>query len=457
MKIFKSFITLLILTVLGRPLITVSTAQPVATNQIVVMISIDGLAAFYFDDPLAEMPTLHRLASEGAQAKQMRASTPTVTWPNHTTLVTGVTPARHGVVGNNFFDRQHGTNFMLITDPVLDKDQIVKVPTLYDLAKTQGLATLGIRWPVTRNAHSLDWVLPDMKSTEIIRKFTTPALLTECTQAGLPMLSGFETQGCGDAYCTKVFNHFLQTHPPTLALLHLINVDHIQHEKGPRTPEAYAAIKTADEQVGEVWAELQRDFPGRATLFVVSDHGFSPVKRTILPNVILRKAGLLSDQATPSNNLVGVVPQGGSVMIYVRNEAQAQRDDILARARKAFTGIPGVAKIVGTDEFKAYGVADPQVDPHAPDLIVFADEGCAFGKTTAGDALFVDKTEVAGTHGHDPNLPHMHASFIAWGAGIKPGSQLGTMNNTDVAPTIARLLQLNLPQPDGRVLEEILK
>jgi predicted AlkP superfamily pyrophosphatase or phosphodiesterase len=72
---------------------------------IVVMISVDGLAAHYIDDPKAEMPTLRALASDGARADSMRASNPTVTWPNHTTLVTGVVPARHGVVGNNYFDR----------------------------------------------------------------------------------------------------------------------------------------------------------------------------------------------------------------------------------------------------------------------------------------------------------------------------------------------------------------
>src|SRR5579864_5651154 len=75
------------------------------TSGAVVMISVDGLAAFYMDDPRAEMPTIRALANEGAKASLMKAVAPTVTWPNHTTLVTGVTPARHGVVGNDFFDR----------------------------------------------------------------------------------------------------------------------------------------------------------------------------------------------------------------------------------------------------------------------------------------------------------------------------------------------------------------
>ena len=84
-------------------------AAPAADpDRIVVLMSVDGLANFYMDDPAAEMPTIRKLAAEGAKAASMRASDPTVTWPNHTTLVTGVSPAKHGVVGNNYFRSREG-------------------------------------------------------------------------------------------------------------------------------------------------------------------------------------------------------------------------------------------------------------------------------------------------------------------------------------------------------------
>lgn len=445
----------IVLTMMAAVALTLpADAAPNSANHVVVLISIDGLAGFYFEDPKAAMPTLRKLADEGAQAPLMRASTPTVTWPNHTTLVTGVNPARHGVVGNNYFDRVGGTNVALIADPVFTKEELVKVPTIYDLAKAKGLKTLAIRWPATRAARSLDWTIPDMKPTESIRQFSTPALLTECAAAGLPMLDGFETNHSGDEYCAKVFIHMLKQHQPDLALFHIIDVDHTQHEHGPRTPEAYAAIGAADRQVREVWETLQKEFPGRATLIVTSDHGFSPVTRTVLPNVILRKAGLLAEGKAVKTNPVAVVTQGGSAFIYIRDEAR--RTEIAAQVRAAFKDVSGVSKVIGPDEFKEYGVANPQMDPKAPDLIAFADEGCAFGKTTAGDAAFKDKTEVDGSHGHDSNLPHLHATFLAWGAGIQAGAKLPRISNTDVAPTIAYLMKLDLPQPDGRVLSEFL-
>src|SRR5205814_1998427 len=160
------------------------------SDRIVVMVSVDGLAGYYLDDPKAEMPTIRALAAEGARASMMKASTPTVTWPNHTTLVTGVTPARHGVVGNNYFDRAAGKKVALISDPVFDKDEIVKVPTIYDLAKAAGMKTTAIRWPATRNAKTLDWTIPDILTTNLLREFTTPALLVESEKAGIDIFAG---------------------------------------------------------------------------------------------------------------------------------------------------------------------------------------------------------------------------------------------------------------------------
>src|SRR6187397_1445597 len=100
----------------------------------VILISVDGLAHYYFDDPKAPMPTIRKLAAEGARAKRMKTSMPTNTWPNHTTLVTGVQPGKHGVIGNDYFDRTQQKSIPYIPDPIFNKDEIVKSPTIYDVA-----------------------------------------------------------------------------------------------------------------------------------------------------------------------------------------------------------------------------------------------------------------------------------------------------------------------------------
>lgn len=416
------------------------------------MISVDGLAGFYLDDPKAEMPNIRALATEGARAKSMKASAPTVTWPNHTTLVTGVPPAQHGVVGNNFFDRAAREKRTLIWDPTFDKDEIVKVPTLYDIAKANGLKTAAIRWPATRNAKSLDWTIPDMKWGAQEKNFSTPSLVKECEREEIFFSSTPPSDEVLDQSCTHVFNLILKNHRPQLALLHLVDVDHTQHAKGPRSSAAYEAIKTADAQVGAVWQELKRDFPGRATLFVVSDHGFSPIKRIILPNVILRQAGLMKENS--SDQSIEIISQGGSAMIYLLDEAN--RAAMQKKIAEALRPVKEIASVVETTHLSDYGIANPKDDPRAPDMIIFAKLGYVFGDTAAGELPFEDKPERLGSHGHDPNLPDLHATFVAWGAGIKRGARLGEIDNTCVAPTVAKLMNLSLPSSKSRPLNAIL-
>jgi predicted AlkP superfamily pyrophosphatase or phosphodiesterase len=431
-------------------------AAPPSGENIVVMISIDGLAGFYLDDPKADMPTIRKLAAEGASAdKGMLAVAPSVTWPNHTTLVTGVPPALHGVVGNNYFDRATAKRVILISDPVYDKDQIVKVPTIYHVAHDAGMKTAPVRWPASRNAKTLDWATPDIKTQELLAKYSTPALIEQCKRAGC-WLDGIDLTDLRkvDTIVTPMFKLILRDDRPRLALLHLTDVDHTQHAKGPRSPEAYEAVKTADAQVGEIWEEIQKDYPGKATLFIVSDHGFSPIKRLILPNVILRQAGLIKTSVTTvTGGVVQVVPQGGCAMLYITGKhTSEEREEIESKIRHAFQNIAGVANVVDTAHLKDYGVADPKDDPHAPDMLLFAEMGHSFGDTAAGDLPFQEKPERSGTHGHDPHLPDLHATFVACGVGVDKGIKLGEISNTQVAPTIAALLRLELPEATGKRL-----
>ncbi len=164
-------------------------AEP-AKDEHVILISVDGLAHYYFEDPKAPMPTIRKLAAEGARAKRMKTSLPTVTWPNHTTLVTGVQSGKHGVIGNSVFDRATQKDIVYLPDPHFDKDEIVKVPTVYDVVHQAGLSTAGIIWPASRNAKTLDWTVPDVGTQELFTKYGTPSLLEECRAAGIPVVQG---------------------------------------------------------------------------------------------------------------------------------------------------------------------------------------------------------------------------------------------------------------------------
>jgi predicted AlkP superfamily pyrophosphatase or phosphodiesterase len=364
-------------------------------------------------------------------------------------LVTGVSPAHHGVAGNNFFDRTSGKKITAIWDPDLDKDEIVKAPTVYDLAKAAGLKTAAIHWPATRNSHSLDWTVPDVSKAGLIEKCSTPAVLEEARAAGIDLVNDADGKPRRRTETTEedqrfldVFKLILREHKPNLALLHVPDVDYTEHLEGPRSPKSFEAIKGADDQVRQVWETLQQNFPGKSTLIIVSDHGFSLNKTRIAVDPILQQAGLLEtvgDRVTGGE--VQPLIQGGSVLLYINDGAN--RPAIEERVRKAF------ANVVPADEFKDYGIGDPQHDPRAPDMVLFAKTGYFFGDTAAGG-----KRESKGSHGYDSHLPDMRAVFVACGAGIKPGTNLGEINNTDVAPTVAKLLGFEIPGAEGKPILE---
>jgi predicted AlkP superfamily pyrophosphatase or phosphodiesterase len=436
-------------------------ALPPAEDRIVVLISVDGTAQYYLDDPKAEIPNIRRLAEEGGRAEMMKASMPTVTWPNHTTLVTGVNPAKHGVMGNSYLERDKGTVMTLLADPVLNKDEIVKSPTIYDIAKQAGLRTAAITWPASRGAKTLDWTVPDVATKALYDQFITPELIKEFNEQGIPweQQEQWWKDGKGrsrDRMYTQMLIHTIRHHRPNVALLHLVEVDHVEHSHGPQSAEAYAALKFEDERVGEIEQELKHDFPGKATLIVTADHGFFPYQQQVQPNVLLRKEGLLKALAGKiTGGQVRALSQGGASFIYVLDKDN--REALIKTVAEKFKGVEGVQAVVTPENFAKYGVGDPLKDSRLPDLMLSAKKGYSFSDTAGGDDVVTAKSaEVKGSHGYDPNEPMMHAIFVAWGAGIKPGAKLGVIANTDVAPTMAELLGLKMPDSDGKVLDALL-
>src|SRR6266568_8455279 len=173
---------------LGRPVLLALTfwvcslfGTEASTNHHVVLITIDGRAAYYLSDPQAPMPALRKLAAEGAVAEELRVSNPTITWPNHTTLVTGVHPEKHSVLFNGMLVRP-GPGQPVRIDGRHDQSELVAVPTLYDQLHLAGFRTAGINWPCTRNSTTLDDNFPDV--LEQISHIT-PRLRDELLAAGI--------------------------------------------------------------------------------------------------------------------------------------------------------------------------------------------------------------------------------------------------------------------------------
>jgi predicted AlkP superfamily pyrophosphatase or phosphodiesterase len=427
----------------------------------VVLVSVDGLAASYFDDPRADMPTLRQLAKRGARAKGMITSFPSVTWPSHTSLITGVQPARHGVIGNNVWSRKLDRPVVYIGDPELTKDEAIKVPTLYDAAHRAGLTCGSVIWPCCNAATSLKWVIPDAGRADLHARYTTPGFVEELSKAGID-ISQLGAWGWNkdrsterDNLYTQVAKYLLQKQQANLVVLHLITPDGVEHAYGPHTPEAYKAVADSDRQIAEIWDALQKPpFAGRSALFVVSDHGFAPYEKFIRPNFVLKELGLI---ATEGDKVVGrkawCVAQGGSAFIYVLEEGRMKV--IVDQLKQRFAELEGVTSVVEPQDFARLGLPRPEKNDEAPDLVLMTGPGYSFAETMNIGAVSSAGGQ-KGNHGHDPAPDYMHATFVAAGTGIKPGVLLDQIDNVDVAPTIARLMGLALTDVDGRALDEIL-
>ncbi|MDF1746141.1 MAG: ectonucleotide pyrophosphatase/phosphodiesterase [Gimesia sp.] len=452
-KIVSSILVCLFMLNMGL----VADAADAHDDRCVILVSVDGLANFYLDDPLADMPYLKSLAKNGARADGLVCSFPTVTWPNHTTLVTGTTPAKHGVIGNNYLDRKSATSVAFIPDPLFDKDQILKVPTVYDVAHNAGLVTAGIIWPATRNARTLDWTVPDMFGKEAWPKYGTKVWLDELRKAGLPVdLHGDWTREKGggvkrDWLYSRMARHLFQNHPPNLLMIHLVEVDHIEHQYGPRSPQAYWSVSYIDDRLRDIGEAIKLSPHGdKTTLVVASDHGFYPITKDIRPNVLLKKAGLLSKE----KKQVYCLAQGGASMVYILDVAN--REETIKKLKKQFAAVEGVQAVLDADEYTKLGQPTPAEDSRAPDLWLAAKTGYSFSNSDGGDDVVAPRKTKGGTHGYLPDDPDMLGSLVISGYGIKPGTKLPKTLSLDVAPTIAKLLGVKLPTAQGKALTKAL-
>jgi predicted AlkP superfamily pyrophosphatase or phosphodiesterase len=442
-----------LLCALAATLVVSAQQQPPAGAGRVVIISLDGFAGWALDDPHLPAPTLRALAAKGATAKGMRPVNPTVTWPNHTSMVTGVTPARHGVLFNGSLIREPGAVPRI--EPWRDKGQMVRARTLYDAAHERGLTTAQVDWVAIHNAPTITWEFPERPDPKgrVARELVEAGTISE------EDLAAFASRNIvfRDHIWTAAATHIIRRHRPHLLLFHLLNLDSTQHRYGPRTPAALTTMAHADSQVAKVMAALEETgLMPETTVFVVSDHGFKLVKRQVRPNAAFRRAGLLQVQDGKAiQPQAWLVSEGGTAMVYVT--VPDPDGAILARVRQALAGLEGIDRIVEPAEYAALGLPLPQDDEQMGALFLTAKESYSFS-AAAEDPVVVDAAPGSlGAHGYVASDPDLRALFIAAGRGIKAGVALESVDTIDLAPTAARLLGVELKDVQGRVLTEILE
>lgn len=412
-------------------------AQTPPRERMVIVISLDGFPAYSLDDAKVPTPTLRRLIRHGVTAR-MTTINPTVTWPNHTTLVTGVRADEHGVLVNGSLVPTGAWPPMKV-DPMVDKVKMVHVPTVYDAAHTAGLTTAQIDWVAINNAPTITWPFSEWATPagpveqEMIRKGSIAAAdVQDFTKANILFR---------DQIWTKAAVHLIREHRPNLMLLHFLSLDSVHHQFGPQSLAATSAMAFLDSCVEKVVAAVhETGMDDRTTFLVIADHGFKGYTKETRPGVAIAAAGLTGK--------VHVIPEGGTAMIYLD---QAQAAELLPKAAHALEGVEGIDKVVGVDGYAALGLPLPARDPQMSQLLVTAKDGYSFSGATGGPVTAAIPQR-RGSHGYLASDPEMDALFIASGYGVRAGALPAKISNLDVAPTLAKLLGVPLPSAKGKPL-----
>jgi predicted AlkP superfamily pyrophosphatase or phosphodiesterase len=421
--------------------------QSPARDRHVVLVSLDGFTAEAMKDPRLPAPTLRRLMREGTSAAALRIVNPALTWPNHTTMVTGVQPARHGVLYNGLLVRPPGAPPRV--EPWRDKREMVKAPTVYDRAHAAGLTTAQVDWVAIYEADTITWAFPE-------RPDPAGAIERELVESGRRKADEIASfRGTSSAYRDQVWTdaaiHILERHKPNLLLFHLLALDGTHHTYGPGTSAGSTAMAFLDAQLGRLLEAVERaGLADRTSVIVVSDHGFRTARRTIQPNVVLREQGLIAGEGTSLRADAWTMPWGGSAGIYLRDAGGAAT--LVPKIAAMMQPIEGVARVMTGDEIASLGLPLASQSDQAPDLVLAAAEGYDFGRRDTGEVVAPVADDHRGHHGALNTDPSMRAVFVAWGRGVAKGGRLKDVRAVDVAPTIAEWLGVDLPNVEGTSL-----
>ena len=433
--------------------------QSPAPQRHVILVSVDGLLpTFYLPGPRSQIcPTLTRLRESGAAARRVRPVYPSLTYPGHASMVTGVHPARHGIIANTLFTppQRHQRGAWFAED--------LQSPALWELTHARGLTAAAVFWPVSAGAEGLAWNLPEFWTSSHgsenlwMRRFTTPSLWNRLSSLHddrlIDQLHPVENR---DALAVTAALEILRAHQPHLLLLHLMASDKVQHRYGRAAPELDPVMRTLDGYIARLWEEvIALGMAEKTVLMVLGDHGFRDVDRMIGLNVLLLREGLitLNEEGEVAAWSAMIHATGTSAGVYLNDHAPAE--DLLR--------VSAILEDYAVDErgLTRYTLipADHLAELGGPPGAAFYLEGGpgVMLSSSFHPAFLERRASLRGNHGGLPDDLDLATGLVCAGAGIRVGVMLDTVNLVDIAPTIAALLGMPFPDTDGRVLTELME
>ena len=432
-------------------------ASAQAPAKYVILVTVDGFRPeFYLDSVNYAMPTVRELMKHGVAAKGLNPVFPSVTYPDHTTMVTGVTPAKHGIYYNTPFEPEGATGKWYWDY------SLIKVPTLWDAMHKAGKTTACVRWPVTFNA-PIDYRIPEYwnyKDMSDARPYTAMAtqpasLWKEVQDNATGQLEAADLNADNDELVqdenvARMAGYIIKKYKPNFLALHLACTDHYEHENGRDHYMVRASVAGADRAIKTLVESVNRAKLRDSTLIIVlGDHGFENIYRTFNPNYLLKQAGLIIDVKT-GNWKAQFHSSGGSSFLQLKDKNDlATLKKVQELLAKQPDSIKAYYQVLNKAQLDKVG-ADPEVL-----LALSGLKGTTLGNKA--DALTDKFKKVKGTHGFYPDHKQIQTGFVAFGPGLKKGVVIPVMNMVDIAPLICKLSGVSLPQTEGKLYPEMLK
>ena len=378
-----------------------------AERRPLVVISVDGLDHRYLRDADKlglKIPTLRKLMREGEFSGGLIGVVPTVTWPSHTTVITGVAPREHGILGNRRPAGDTGDYYWMA--------DMLKVKTLWHATRKAGLKSAAITWPVTVNA-DIDFNLPEYFRSRDGGSMDYASVFEKASVGLVEKIERFDPsfqQIWVDDRTRKVAAvYLLRQEKPDLLLLHFVDLDAVAHEHGPFEKAANEALEKTDRYIGEIVAAA----PANAVVAVLGDHGFERVDRDLNLPVFAKQV----DGVGKLGNVGG--------LLTTTDPAVAKR---LRASKLLGREVPQSELLQFVPEAKVAAAFEPK-----------RNEGFA---NRSGDELYVPPYE-RGNHGWWPGLANYRAGFLLWGSGIAAGTK-PALRMESVAKRFAEILDIRL-------------
>lgn len=419
-----------------------------------IVLSLDAVGARDFEF-LKEQPNMKQFLKEASYSTEVSSVYPSITYPAHTSIVTGHYPCAHGIVNN--------TKLQLLMEKPdwFWKRKAVKKPVLYEEAEKHGLRTAALLWPATGGAH-ISYNLPEILPNRPWQNQISVSMFngTVSYELDLNRRFGYMREGVKqpqlDNFVHASMLHTIKTYRPNLILAHMTDVDTNRHLHGVDSPEAKAALWRHDIRVGELIALLKEEgIYDRTALFILGDHSQVDVQNVLYPNYWLRAKGLIREKKGRIKDVKAYAHNcDGSCYIYAaKGLNEEERKQVVQAVRELKEQFPkAVRRIYARSEARAMG----------------ADGRCACMLEAGEGWYFLDEMDVLtakaepgngrphmmkGIHGYHPDLPNYRTIFIASGCGIRKNVRIGRMSLVDEGPTIAALLGLSLGETAGSVLD----